>query len=113
MKESYKSLVLKSGWSASIQASQTHYCTPRGEHGPYTHVEIGYPTMEEPLILSYAEDPNDPIGTVYGYVPVGILKAIIIKHGGIVSGEHPALALDDPQQTEILIDVLHNISEKR
>ncbi len=111
MKPSYKSLVLKSGWSASIQASRTHYCMPRDDHGPYTHVEIGFPSKEEELISSYAEDSSNPLDSVYGYVPVGILQAIIIKHGGIAEGQHPPMFLSDPEQTEILIKVLDNIPD--
>jgi len=40
-------VVCKNGFSLSVQASQYRYCSPRSDTGPYTHVEIGYPSFEE------------------------------------------------------------------
>jgi hypothetical protein len=34
--------------------------------------------------LPYAEDKNRPTDTVYGYVPLIVLVAVLLKHGGIV-----------------------------
>jgi hypothetical protein len=39
--------------------------------------------------MQYCEDPQDPTGTVYGYVPVQVVTNVIVKHGGIVDGEIP------------------------
>ena len=51
---------------------------------------IGFPSAPEPLIAEYAEDweiegDDDPrlCETVYGYVPVEVIDAVIEKHGGI------------------------------
>ncbi len=53
-------------------------------HGPYTHVEVGFPS-ERPEPWDDWEDfadGGDPTETVYGYVPVGMVRALIESHGG-------------------------------
>lgn len=78
-------LVCADGFSMSVQASRSHYCSPR-EDSPiaYNSVEIGFPSSEEELIIQYAEKPESPTESIYGYVPVKIVDEVIIKHGGIV-----------------------------
>ncbi|RMH18797.1 MAG: hypothetical protein D6698_06510 [Gammaproteobacteria bacterium] len=71
------------GFKISIQASRGHYCIPRNDVGPYTHVEVGYPSEPDPLLAEYAEDPVELTLTVYPYVPVGIVQQVIDKHGGM------------------------------
>lgn len=73
-----------------MQASEFHYATPRDNKGPYTAVEVGFPSQEEPDLMNYAEDASKPTKTVYGYVPFKLVLAVIEKHGGMVSGELPA-----------------------
>ena len=97
----YSVLYCKSGFNMSIQASATTYCTPRDDNGPYTHVEIGFPSAPDDMIIGFAEDHDDPTGTVYGWVPVGIVSALIIKHGGIEEGEHPVFDIDVEQSFEM------------
>tara|TARA_A100001015_G_scaffold313252_2_gene420078 strand:+ start:484 stop:780 length:297 start_codon:yes stop_codon:yes gene_type:complete len=89
MRKQYKTLVCNSGFTVSVQASETNYCTPRNNVGPYTEVELGFPSATEPLIIGWAEDPGNPTGTVYGWVPTTVLFEVITKHGGIASGELP------------------------
>jgi len=74
------------GFKMSVQASWGHYCTPRKNlmDGQFDTVEIGFPSQEEPLINEYAESQGQWTKTVYGCVPVGIVNAVIKKHGGIV-----------------------------
>ncbi len=85
-----KVVVCQDGFSFSCQASSTNYCSPRVSNAShYTEVEIGFPSGVEPLIMDYCEDPEDPTGTVYGYVPSDLVRHIIDKHGGIASGEVP------------------------
>lgn len=70
----------------SVQASDGHYCSPRvGGDVKYDKVELGFPNMEDSLIIEYAEDPEDPTRTVYGYVPISIVNKLIKKHGGIIN----------------------------
>lgn len=73
----------KDGFSISVQASRFHYCTPRVTNAAYYDtVELGYPSEVDTTITDYAEDTNYT-DTVYGYVPVHIVDALIQKHGGI------------------------------
>ena len=73
------------GFSVSVQASKTHYCTPRIDGAEtYETVELGFPSVEDSLIIDYAEDLDRPTDTVYGYVPVHIVCELVEKHGGIM-----------------------------
>jgi len=71
------------GFNFSVQGSSGHYCTPRETINFYYEMEIGYPSEKEESILEYAEQPEQPTETVYGYVPCYIIQEIIDNHGGI------------------------------
>lgn len=73
------------GFKVSIQASATHYCTPRDNvpFSCYTAYELGYPSEADDLLQEYAENPGKPTETVYGYVPHHVVAQLIEKHGGI------------------------------
>lgn len=77
-------LLCADGFSISIQANGLVYCSPRSWRGPYTHVECGFPSEDEPLLEEWAEDPSSLTGTVYGYVPIEVVASVLKKHGGIV-----------------------------
>jgi hypothetical protein len=85
-------IILVDGESVSVQASETHYCAPRqtisvGElkqfNVPYYEYEIGFPSFKADEWMEYAEQPEQPTETVYGYVPVSVVQAVIDSHGGI------------------------------
>ena len=76
-------IICKDGLAMSIQASRSHYCTPRDNWGPYTAVEIGYPTERIEEFMPYADPPNAPTETVYGWVPVEVVEEVIAAHGGL------------------------------
>jgi len=78
-------ITCQSGLSMSVQASHFHYCEPRDDSGPYSHVEVGYPSRAIEALLPYAENPAVPTDTVYPYVPVGIVEAILLENGWIAS----------------------------
>jgi hypothetical protein len=100
------------GFHLSVIAGGGTYCSPRpalcgtphGRHteyrfpftsdapctypGPFTEVEVGYPSERpepwdqwQPL----CEDPREPTDTVYGFVPVTLVRALIAAHGGETS----------------------------
>lgn len=46
-------------------------------------MEVGYPSSVADALMPYAEDPETPTRTVYAYVPVHIVDAVIAAHGGI------------------------------
>ena len=53
--------------------------------GPYTHVEVGFPSdRPEPWgeWKRYVDNPHYPVGTVYSQVPVGVVRALVELHGG-------------------------------
>ena len=83
-------VVCADGFCMSVQAHAGAYCRPRGNNEPkYTHVEIGFPSEREPMLMEYCDEPGAPLDTVYGYVPVQTVTNVIVKHGGIVEGEVP------------------------
>tara|TARA_R110000765_G_scaffold305114_3_gene399050 strand:- start:310 stop:630 length:321 start_codon:yes stop_codon:yes gene_type:complete len=91
------------GFRISVQASSCHYCSPREDNAEsYATVELGYPSSPQPLIHSYAEDRNAPTQTVYSQVPVAIVRELLAKHGGIVSGGLPAGVYEDSKGQAVL-----------
>lgn len=93
MKPKYKMAYCADGFSVSIQASEKNYCTPRNNSGPYTEVELGFPSLKDGLLLPYAEDPDNPTETVYGYVPSAVVLEVLEAHGGWVDGEIPPMVI--------------------
>ena len=76
-------VICKDGFKMSIQAGQSLYSEPRDVADSYEEAEVGFPSTEESLLTTYAEDEENLCGTVYGYVPCSIIDEVIEKHGGI------------------------------
>ena len=76
-------VICKDGFKMSVQAGQSLYSEPKDVTDHYEEMEIGFPSTEESLLTSYAEDEENLCGTVYGYVPCSIIDEVIEKHGGI------------------------------
>lgn len=87
------------GFTLSVIAGSGTYCIPRPEWpydgnetpddypGPYTHVEVGYPSERpEPWStwVEYVETEDRPMDTVYAFVPAGVVRSLIELHGGEV-----------------------------
>lgn len=73
------------GFTMSVIAGGGAYAIPREGGGPYAAVEVGYPSgRPEPWSEweEYAERADDPTATVYGFVPVAMVEALIEAHGG-------------------------------
>ena len=85
----YERVCCADGFEMSVQANVSAYCSPRENSGKYELVEVGFPSAMEPMLMPYVEDRDDPTQTVYAYVPVEIVTNVLVKHGGIVSGEVP------------------------
>jgi hypothetical protein len=77
------------GWTASVQASQNHYCFPRTDDGPWSAVEVGYPSAADPSLLPFADEPDRPRSTVYGYVPLDLVAEVLARRGGLVRRVEP------------------------
>ena len=76
-------VVCNDGFKMSVQAGQSLYSEPRDVVNSYEEAEVGFPSTEESLLTTYAEDEENLCGTVYGYVPCSIIDEVIEKHGGI------------------------------
>ena len=74
----------KDGFNVSVQASEFAYCHPRDSLGPWSEVELGYPSKRIKELMPYCEDPENPKNTVYGYVPLALVAKVLDDHGGIV-----------------------------
>jgi hypothetical protein len=79
------------GFSLSVQVHSGAYCSPRDGIGPdWISAEIGFPSEKPtPEVMAYAESPDEPTETVYGYVPIELIDALIDAHGGFAKGEQP------------------------
>ena len=83
-------VVCADGFTMSVQASAWNYCRPQvNAASKYESVEVGFPSVKEPMLMPWVEDSSDPTGTVYAYVPVEIVTNVLVKHGGMISGEVP------------------------
>ena len=81
-------LMCKDDFSFSMQVSSGHYCSPRKDNARfYEEVELGYPNKADSLITEYAEDKYNLTDTVYPYVPIDVVNALIRKHYGIYEKE--------------------------
>ena len=78
-------IVCADGFSMSVQASHAHYCTPRDSEGPWTAVEVGYPSAKVDAFMPHIDGDGAPTDTVYGYVPLEIVAQTILEHGGFVA----------------------------
>ena len=77
--------VFEDGYSVSIQGDTVGvlHCSYSHDHMMFDSMELGFPSEEDDLIASYAEDPENPTETIYAYVPVDVINELIKKHGGI------------------------------
>lgn len=76
-KETAPLLKCKDGTTASIQASTSHYSTPREDFGPYTEVEVWCVKGAEVTEFDYSD--SDPSA----YVPIEQVVQFIDNHGGM------------------------------
>ena len=71
-----EAITCRDGARFSIQASHYHYCTPRTDTGPWTHVEVmPLGTNSRPTCFVCENDD------VAGYVPIEDIAAEIMSRG--------------------------------
>jgi hypothetical protein len=75
------------GFKMSVQASAFHYCTPRDSEGPWSKVEVGFPSKRVEQFMTFIIDDSqdDPTDTVYGYVPLSTVAEVVAEHGGFAA----------------------------
>ena len=80
MKKILPKTVCVDGTTLSIQASQTHYCSPRDDIGPYTEVEVWrVSSKDEVEVLEFEYNDEEPSA----YVDINSVVAYIDRHGGL------------------------------
>lgn len=74
----------RDGLVMSVQASTFHYCAPRDSFGPWSAVEVGFPSSRVEQFMPYIDGgpDTDPLTTVYGFVPIETVAEVIAEHGG-------------------------------
>lgn len=72
------------GFDFSAQANSFAYCLPRTRNGPWTHVELGYPSSQRDELLPYADDPGNPTQSIYPKTPVHTVALLVLASGGRV-----------------------------
>lgn len=87
-------LILGTGVRISVQASESHYCWPRNNYGPYTEVEVAVihqpenaPKVQDRLdkwAEAYDDELGPPALIVCGYVPIEVIDDLILEHGGFI-----------------------------
>lgn len=76
------------GLCMSVQTGPSHYCSPRDGVGPWSSVEVGFPSRKVGAFMEYIDGGgSDPTETVYGYVPLSKVIAAIVEAGGLMSEE--------------------------
>lgn len=85
-----RAVICRDGTTLSCQASETHYCYPREDNGPWSKIEVGYPSqVPNEEMLQYCENQRDPTKSIYGYLPVKICCDFIDSHGGFMEEKLP------------------------
>ena len=79
------------GFSVSVQAHRGAYCIPRDNTGPWIAFELGFPSAPMPELAEYCDGDNPATATetVWGWVPVDRVAAVIAGHGGLTDGWEP------------------------
>lgn len=103
-----KRVTCPDGFTVSVQASENHYCSPRNDSGPYTEVEVGYPSEWPDEWQPWREGED---GDVAGYLPVEDLVKVLCQHGWISDGEIPPLDIHGAYRL-LIADTIANRSEE-
>ena len=77
-------IILNDGTTVSVQANRASYCTPRNDIGPYTSVEVGFPSVRPSWWNEHSSGDE-----IAGWVPVSLVREFIEEHGGLASGDLP------------------------
>lgn len=87
-------IVCRDGFTLSVQANQFAYCSPRSNNGPWTQVEVGYPSAPPEFIMEFADEADYPTDTIYAFVPIDYVQKLVDFHGGIAIDANRTLSFD-------------------
>lgn len=68
-------VVCRDGTIISVQVGKYHYCRPRSNQGPWTHVEVMMISDTTPVYFNW------PVDDVAGYVPIESVAREILARG--------------------------------
>ncbi len=78
-------VVCADGVHVSVHANYGAYCTPCKDSGPWSSVELSFPSAPMPELADYIRgDDKNAINTVWGYVPLGRVAEVLASHGGLM-----------------------------
>lgn len=83
----FSRIVCKDGTTLSVQTGDGLYCEPRNNVGPYTQVEVGFPSVTPPDSWTEYSETEDNTSNIFGYIPVSLVEDYIASHGGIDIGK--------------------------
>ena len=86
-KNTAKAIECVDGTTLSVQAGRMLYSTPRNNLGPYSAVEVGFPSAEPPETWrdyydGYWDEDETHTGSIFAYIPVELVREYIESHGG-------------------------------
>lgn len=78
-------IVCNDGFNISVQGgNRFNYCDPRERIKLFWLVELGFPSEPIPELKEYKDGKEyEDMETVFGYVPIEKVEALIQRHGGI------------------------------
>jgi hypothetical protein len=80
-----RAMHFKRGGAMSVQASESHYCSPKNDAGPYTAVEVLVmsPRLKVPKSFGKPREKFDDGSRLFTFVQVSAVNEEIARRGGI------------------------------
>ena len=100
-REPRQRIVCADGFTMSVQANLYTHCMPRDNDCRwYAAVEVGFPSEREELLMPWMDmmSMQGPTTSIYPFTPAKVVMDVIVKHGGMVHGELPPLAMAQDEE---------------
>lgn len=80
-----RAIHFKRGGVMSVQGSESHYCSPKNDTGPYTSVEVLVmsPRLKVPKSFGKPREKFEDGSRLFTFVQVSAVNAEIARRGGI------------------------------
>jgi len=69
------------GFHVSIQANEFTFCIPSNNDGPWSHIELSFPSEQLPKLFNKFIITNNKY--IYTQVPICLVDSLLDAHGGI------------------------------